>query len=151
MPCMYFCLSVCLPVSVSVSLCVCLCQSFSVSFCLSLSVSVSLCPSTLRRLGCCVVTFIIVATITPVVKSGTFSLVHFYEYHRQLQLNVLFRLSQHSRGHAFFDLIKKGQVVMCVLCFVLKHKRFRRTLFIRTKRNMRIFGVSPFIKLQNDT
>ena len=28
------------------------------------------------------------------------------------------------------------------------HKRFRRTLFIRTKHNKRIFGVIPFIKLQ---
>ena len=31
------------------------------------------------------------------------------------------------------------------------NKRFKRTLFIRTKHNMRIFEVSPFIKLQNDT
>ena len=31
-------------------------------------------------------------------------------------------------------------------------KRFKRTLlFIRTKHNMRIFGVIPFIKLRNDT
>ena len=33
-----------------------------------------------------------------------------------------------------------------------KHiKRFKRTLFIRTKHNIRIFGVIPFIKLQNDS
>ena len=31
------------------------------------------------------------------------------------------------------------------------HKRFKRTLFIRTKHNMQIFRVIPFIKLQNDT
>ena len=31
------------------------------------------------------------------------------------------------------------------------HKRFKRTLFIRTKHNMRIFGLIPFIELQNDT
>ena len=31
------------------------------------------------------------------------------------------------------------------------HKRLKRTLFIRTKHNMQIFGVIPFIKLQNDT
>ena len=31
------------------------------------------------------------------------------------------------------------------------HKMFKRTLFIRTKHNIRIFGVIPFIKLQNDT
>ena len=30
-------------------------------------------------------------------------------------------------------------------------KRFRITLFIRTKHNMRVFGVIPFTKLQNDT
>ena len=28
---------------------------------------------------------------------------------------------------------------------------FKRTLFIRTKLNLRIFGVIPFVKLQNDT
>ena len=31
------------------------------------------------------------------------------------------------------------------------HKRFKRTLFIWTKRSMPIFGVTLFIKLQNDT
>ena len=31
------------------------------------------------------------------------------------------------------------------------HKRFKRTLFIRTKHSMQIFGLIPFIKLQNDT
>ena len=31
------------------------------------------------------------------------------------------------------------------------HKRFKLMLFIRTKRNMRSFGIIPFIKLQNDT
>ena len=31
------------------------------------------------------------------------------------------------------------------------HKKFKGTLFIRTKHSMRIFGVIPFIKLQNDT
>ena len=31
------------------------------------------------------------------------------------------------------------------------HKMFQRTLFIRTKHNMRIFSVISFIKLQNDT
>ena len=30
------------------------------------------------------------------------------------------------------------------------HKRFKITLFIRTKHNMQIFGVIPFIKLQNN-
>ena len=30
------------------------------------------------------------------------------------------------------------------------HKRFKRTLFIRTKHNMQMFQVIPFIKLQND-
>ena len=31
------------------------------------------------------------------------------------------------------------------------HTGFKRTLFIRTKHNLYIFGVIPFIKLQNDT
>ena len=31
------------------------------------------------------------------------------------------------------------------------HKKFERTLFIRTKHNLQIFGVIPFNKLQNDT
>ena len=30
-------------------------------------------------------------------------------------------------------------------------KRFRRTLFIRTRQNQQTFGVTPFVKLQNDT
>ena len=34
---------------------------------------------------------------------------------------------------------------------VQTHKRFKRTLFIRTKHNMYIFGVIPSTKLQNDT
>ena len=35
-------------------------------------------------------------------------------------------------------------------CQIQTHKRFKRTLFIRTK-TLEIFGVIPFIKLQNDT
>ena len=31
------------------------------------------------------------------------------------------------------------------------HKRFKRTLFVRTEHNVRMFGVTPFIKLPNDT
>ena len=31
------------------------------------------------------------------------------------------------------------------------HTSLKRTLFIRTTHNMRIFGVIPFVKLQNDT
>ena len=31
------------------------------------------------------------------------------------------------------------------------HERFKRKLFIRTKQNVQIFGVIPFIKLQNYT
>ena len=31
------------------------------------------------------------------------------------------------------------------------HKRSKRTLFIRTRQNIHIFGVIPFVKLQNDT
>ena len=36
-------------------------------------------------------------------------------------------------------------------CKIQTHKRFRRTLFIRTKHNLQIFRVIPFIKLQNNT
>ena len=31
------------------------------------------------------------------------------------------------------------------------HKRFKRTVFIRTRQNQQIFGVIPFVKLQKDT
>ena len=31
------------------------------------------------------------------------------------------------------------------------HERFKRTLYIRTKHNLQIFGIIPFIKQQNDT
>ena len=31
------------------------------------------------------------------------------------------------------------------------HKRFNIRLFVRTKHNIRFFGVIPFVKLQNDT
>ena len=41
--------------------------------------------------------------------------------------------------------------VLCLQSLIRTHKRFKRTLFIWTKRNMRIFGVLPFLKLQNDT
>ena len=34
-----------------------------------------------------------------------------------------------------------------ITCRIQTHKRFKITLFIRTKHNMLIFGVSPFIKL----
>ena len=34
------------------------------------------------------------------------------------------------------------------LKLIQTHKRLKSTLFIRTKHNMRIFGVIPFIKLQ---
>ena len=38
-----------------------------------------------------------------------------------------------------------------VLNKIQTHKRFRRTLFVRTKHNMPIFRVIPFIKPQNNT
>ena len=31
------------------------------------------------------------------------------------------------------------------------YERFERTLFIRPRQNQQIFGVIPFVKLQNDT
>ena len=44
------------------------------------------------------------------------------------------------------------QMKTCVLCrWIQTYERFKRTLFIRIKDNMRLFGVIPFIKLQTDT
>ena len=40
---------------------------------------------------------------------------------------------------------------ICSFSKIQTHERFVITLFIRTKNNMLIFGVIPFIKLQNDT
>ena len=31
------------------------------------------------------------------------------------------------------------------------HKRFKRTLFIEAKHNLKLFGVTPFVRLQNNT
>ena len=47
-----------------------------------------------------------------------------------------------------------GGGLFCFCCFVFQiqtHERFKGMLFIRTKHNMPIFGVTHFIKLQNDT
>ena len=42
--------------------------------------------------------------------------------------------------------------VITNICFMIEtRKRFKTTLFIRTRHNTRIFGAVPFIKLQNDT
>ena len=41
-------------------------------------------------------------------------------------------------------------LISLLLNFIQTHKRFKITLFIRTKHNMRIFGIILFIKLQND-
>ena len=40
---------------------------------------------------------------------------------------------------------------MIIIIKVQIRKRLKRTLFIRTKHDMRIFGVIPFIGLQNYT
>ena len=49
-------------------------------------------------------------------------------------------------------LLEKGSSLENVLCFVSKRmKRFKRTLFMRTKYSMQILGVIPFVKLQNET
>ena len=42
-------------------------------------------------------------------------------------------------------------IIMIIIIKVQIRKRLKRTLFIRTKHDMRIFGVIPFIKLQNNT
>ena len=50
---------------------------------------------------------------------------------------------------------QKGVAVVCIFLFLSNQiqtlKRFKTTIFIRTKYNMQILGVIPFIKLQNDT
>ena len=38
-----------------------------------------------------------------------------------------------------------------IACLIQTQKGFKITLFISTKHNLRIFGLIPFIKLQNDT
>ena len=48
--------------------------------------------------------------------------------------------------------LKNGREAGCETCeWEPNTERFRITLFIRTKHNMRIFGVIPFIHLQNDS
>ena len=47
------------------------------------------------------------------------------------------------------DSCRTADLVWCH--WIQTHKRFKITLFIRTKHNMRIFWVIPFIKLQNNT
>ena len=42
-----------------------------------------------------------------------------------------------------------GEEKKPVMYKVQTHKRFQRTLFIRTKHNLHVFGVISFIKLQN--
>ena len=66
-----------------------------------------------------------------------------------------FKLNSHSVLQSCY--IK----VSCILCFcgllvatlrkIPTNKRLKGTIFIMTKHNMRIFGVSPIFKLQNDT
>ena len=62
--------------------------------------------------------------------------------------NKLSLLTTHARikyAHIYINVNK--------LCLnkIQTHKSLKRTLFIRTKHNIRIFGVISFIKLQNDT
>ena len=54
--------------------------------------------------------------------------------------------------------MEKGGVAQIIMYFLIcsfsqiqTHERFKITLCITTKHNMRMFGVIPFIKLQNDT
>jgi len=49
------------------------------------------------------------------------------------------------------SLRKSGCFIYCRENKIPIHKRFKITLFIRTKHNLRIFGIIRFIKLQNDT
>ena len=64
-----------------------------------------------------------------------------------------------------FTFVRETEIVLFVLCMcavggvvlqtavmIQTHKKFKRTLFIRTKtRNLQIFGLIPFVKLQNET
>ena len=57
--------------------------------------------------------------------------------------------------HLFFDLwlftLTFGHATPTSENTMQTHKRYKTTLFIRTKHNKRIFGVILFMKLQNDT
>ena len=57
-----------------------------------------------------------------------------------------------AREHATHILyVGPGLAVNELLPSLVLHKRFKRTLFIRTEHDVQIFSVIPFIKLQNDT
>jgi len=47
--------------------------------------------------------------------------------------------------------LRRPRLTQTAIIFIQTNKRFKRTLFIRIKHNMRILGAIPFIKLQNDT
>ena len=59
------------------------------------------------------------------------------------------------QGVIHYDNLVGGVPVSClqgdIHYKIQAHKKFKRTLFIRTKYNTRIFGVIPLIKLSNDT
>ena len=44
-----------------------------------------------------------------------------------------------------------GRIFLSLYFWIQTHERFKIMLYIRTKHNMPIFGVIPFIKLQDDT
>ena len=44
-----------------------------------------------------------------------------------------------------------NKVKLYCVSVIQAHERFKRTLFIRTRQNQQIFGLVPFIKLQNDS
>ena len=48
-------------------------------------------------------------------------------------------------------MFKKKKRLLASKCKIQRRKRFRRMLFLRTTHSMRIFGVSPFFKLQKNT
>ena len=64
--------------------------------------------------------------------------------------NDIFMWSKHIfmwSKHIFIN----GMLSLIKTAGLQRHKRFKVTLFIRTKHNMRIFELIPLIELQNDT
>ena len=51
---------------------------------------------------------------------------------------------------SMIGMVEDEEAEHCNFYEIQTHRRFKRTLFIRTKHTMRIFGVILFIKLEND-
>ena len=64
-----------------------------------------------------------------------------------IQFSVFVFSHKHMKGLKVSNLVFDAQSTIAVK----SGRRFKRMLFIRTKHNMHIFRVIPFIQLQNDT